>query len=159
MRCLEWHHWFTGHELGQTLGEDESQGSLVCCSPWGRKESDTTKRLNWTTTQFTSQLSSVVNCSKNSRNPDIYMKCPMFQCWHWNSKIFKSLCEPAPPEPNQTCLQACCSPPGCQFTNSKVGRTSRRTKKHQAGHSELRIKTSWREEQEIIEMETKRKCG
>ena len=35
MRCSEWHHQFTGHELGQTLGDDEAQGSLVCCSPWG----------------------------------------------------------------------------------------------------------------------------
>ena len=29
-------------------GIGEGQGSLVCCSPWGRKESDTTERLNWT---------------------------------------------------------------------------------------------------------------
>ena len=28
------------------LGDSEGQGSLVCCSPWGRKESDTTERLN-----------------------------------------------------------------------------------------------------------------
>ena len=24
------------------LGDSEGQGSLVCCSPWGHKESDTT---------------------------------------------------------------------------------------------------------------------
>ena len=30
-----WHHQFTGHEFGQTLGDSEGQGSLVCCSPWG----------------------------------------------------------------------------------------------------------------------------
>ena len=29
-------------------GDGEGQGSLACCSPWGRKESDTTERLNWT---------------------------------------------------------------------------------------------------------------
>ena len=29
------------------------QGSLVCCSPWGHKESDTTERLNWTELHFT----------------------------------------------------------------------------------------------------------
>ena len=28
-------------------GVGEGQGSLVCCSPWGHKESDTTERLNW----------------------------------------------------------------------------------------------------------------
>ena len=32
-----WHHQFNGHELGQTLRDDEEQGSLVCCSPWRRK--------------------------------------------------------------------------------------------------------------------------
>ena len=42
-----WHHWLDGHELEQTLGDGEGQGSLVCCSPWDRKESDTTERLNW----------------------------------------------------------------------------------------------------------------
>ena len=36
-----WHHWLNGHELEQTLGDGEGQGSLVCCSPRGLKESDT----------------------------------------------------------------------------------------------------------------------
>ena len=31
----------------ETLGVGDGQGGLVCCSPWGRKESDTTERLNW----------------------------------------------------------------------------------------------------------------
>ena len=34
------HHQIKGHELGQTLGDGEGQGSLVCCSPWGHEESD-----------------------------------------------------------------------------------------------------------------------
>ena len=41
-----WHHWLNGHEFGQTPGVSEGQGSLVCCSPWGRKELDSTERLN-----------------------------------------------------------------------------------------------------------------
>ena len=41
-----WHHQLNGHEFEQTLGDSEGQGSLACCSPWGRKESDTTERLN-----------------------------------------------------------------------------------------------------------------
>ena len=41
-----WHHRLNGHEFEQTLGDGEGQGSLVCCSPWGHKESDTTERLN-----------------------------------------------------------------------------------------------------------------
>ena len=35
-----------GHEFEQALGDGEGQGSLVCCSPCGCKESDTTERLN-----------------------------------------------------------------------------------------------------------------
>ena len=41
-----WHHQFIEHESEQTLGDSEGQGSLVCCSPWGCKESDTTGRLS-----------------------------------------------------------------------------------------------------------------
>ena len=41
-----WHHQLDGHEFEQTLGDSEGQGSLVCYSPWGRKESDTTEWLN-----------------------------------------------------------------------------------------------------------------
>ena len=37
-----WHHQLNGHEFAQTLGDSEGQGSLVCCSPWGCKKSDTT---------------------------------------------------------------------------------------------------------------------
>ena len=40
------HHGLNGHEFEQAPGDGDGQGSLVCCSPWGRKESDTTKRLN-----------------------------------------------------------------------------------------------------------------
>ena len=43
---VEWHHQLNGHGLGQTLGDGEGLGSLVCCSPWGCKESDMTGRLN-----------------------------------------------------------------------------------------------------------------
>jgi len=43
-----WHHWFNGHEFEWTPGVGDGQGSLVCCNPWGHKESDTTERLNWT---------------------------------------------------------------------------------------------------------------
>ena len=37
-----WHHHLTGHEFEQTLGNSKGQGSLVCCSSWGYKESDIT---------------------------------------------------------------------------------------------------------------------
>ena len=35
-----WHHQLDGLEFEQTPGDGEGQGSLVCCSPWGCKESD-----------------------------------------------------------------------------------------------------------------------
>ena len=41
-----WHHQLNGHEFEQTVGDSEGQGSLVCCSSWGHKESDTTERLS-----------------------------------------------------------------------------------------------------------------
>ena len=41
-----WHHQLNGHEFEQAPGAGDGQGGLVCCSPWGHKESDTTERLN-----------------------------------------------------------------------------------------------------------------
>ena len=38
-----WHLQHDGHEFEQALGVGEGQGGLACCSPWGRKESDTTE--------------------------------------------------------------------------------------------------------------------
>ena len=39
-----WHHLLNGHEFEQALGDGEGQGSLVCCNPWGCKESDMTEQ-------------------------------------------------------------------------------------------------------------------
>ena len=41
-----WYYQLNGHEFEQAPGDDEGQGSLVCCSSWGLKELDTTERLN-----------------------------------------------------------------------------------------------------------------
>ena len=43
---MRWHPQVNGHEFEQALGDGEGQGSLACCSPRGRKESDTTECLN-----------------------------------------------------------------------------------------------------------------
>ena len=48
---VEWHHQLYGHEFEQAPGDSEGQGSLVYFSPWGLKESDTTKQLNLTEQQ------------------------------------------------------------------------------------------------------------
>ena len=41
-----WHHRLDGHEFKQAPRAGDGQGNLACCSPWGRKELDMTKRLN-----------------------------------------------------------------------------------------------------------------
>ena len=43
-----WYHWLNGHEFEQALRAGDGHGRLARCSPWGRKESDTTEWLNWT---------------------------------------------------------------------------------------------------------------
>ena len=40
-----WYHQLNGHESEQAPGVGDEQGSLVCCTPWGRKESDMTEQL------------------------------------------------------------------------------------------------------------------
>ena len=54
-----WHHRLDGHEFEQALGVGDRQGSLVCCSTWGHKESDTTERLNWLTVRVVYMLKDV----------------------------------------------------------------------------------------------------
>ena len=36
-KMVGWHHQLNGHEFEQVPGVGDGQGSLVCCSPWGRK--------------------------------------------------------------------------------------------------------------------------
>ena len=43
-----WHHWHNGHGFGWTSRVGDGRGGLAYCGSWGRKELDTTERLNWT---------------------------------------------------------------------------------------------------------------
>ena len=54
-----WHHWLNGRESEWTPGVGDGQGGLACCNSWGRKESDTAERLNWTETFLSVQFSSI----------------------------------------------------------------------------------------------------
>ena len=45
-KMVGWHHQLNGDDFEQTLGVGDGQGGLVCCSPWGHKESDMTEQLN-----------------------------------------------------------------------------------------------------------------
>ena len=66
-----WHHWLDGRESEWTLGVGDGQGGLACCDSWGRKESDTTERLNWTELSIKQKpskdlLHSTGNCTQYS---------------------------------------------------------------------------------------------
>ena len=41
-----WHHRLNRREFEHAQGVGDGQGSLVCCSPWGHKQSNATERLN-----------------------------------------------------------------------------------------------------------------
>ena len=51
-----WHHRLDGRGFEWTPGDCDGQGGLACCDSWGRKESDTTERLNWTELNSTERL-------------------------------------------------------------------------------------------------------
>ena len=76
-----WHHRLDGHEFGWTLGVGDGQGGLACCDSWGRKESDTTERLNWT------ELMLIKHCLKayriNSVNSQVRCLCPWQEGRHF----------------------------------------------------------------------------
>ena len=42
---VRWHQGLKGHEFEQATGVGDGQGNLACCSPLGRKESETTEQL------------------------------------------------------------------------------------------------------------------
>ena len=50
-----WHHRLVGHEFEQASGVRDGQESLVSCSPWGHRESDTTEQPNYNNNQLLSQ--------------------------------------------------------------------------------------------------------
>ena len=58
------HHQLEAYEFEQALGVGDGQGNLACCSPWGRRELDTTERLN--RTEPNPQASFLVLCAVDS---------------------------------------------------------------------------------------------
>ena len=55
-----WHHRLNGHEFVRAPGVGDGQGSLACCSPRDRKDSDTTEQLNWLNWTHPSRFSDVL---------------------------------------------------------------------------------------------------
>ena len=93
-----WHHWLNGHEFEQALGDGKGQGSLVCCSPWGHKESDTTEQLNWTEGKKRKRAErgkevrkegtqKITEVSNNGRVEEIQGHCVLKRMNNWKSKL------------------------------------------------------------------------
>ena len=55
-KMVGWHHQLDGCKFEQVPGVGDGQGSLVCCSPWDHKESDTIEWLNRTEGPFCANL-------------------------------------------------------------------------------------------------------
>ena len=60
-----WHHGLDGRESEWTPGVGDGQGGLACCDSWGRKESDTTERLNWTELNVKRDIETAEDTSPN----------------------------------------------------------------------------------------------
>ena len=110
-----WHHWLDGRESEWTLGDDDGQGGLACCDSWGRKETDTTERLNWTELKasawsqclmvkclsFVHPVCSAFHCAKNKEKLSIILKkqypgmiliCPLGYISWFTPRYFHVLC-------------------------------------------------------------------
>ena len=69
-----WHHWLDGRESEWTPGVGDGQGGLACCDSWGRKESDTTKRLNGTELNWTEWLLHAIWSQHRSQHNTVKIK-------------------------------------------------------------------------------------
>ena len=102
---IGWHHQRSGHEFEQTPGDSEGQGSLVCCSSWG-KEWDQTYWLN-----SNSRGHSRSHCSLAELSAD-----PSAFTSTWNPTPQFRRAEKVKVLVAQPCLTICnsmnCSPPG-----------------------------------------------
>ena len=96
-----WHNWLDGHEFEQTPGVGDGQGSLVCCSPWGHKESD---MLNeWT------ELKLSLLAPTQKQQSSCHLSRPLFCCFSHGRRI--SICI-------YTSLSKCRADiKGCDFQN------------------------------------------
>ena len=101
-----WHHRLNGLEFGWTPGVGVGQGSLVCCSSWGHKESDTTEQLNWTELNWCllwrillvaapiiySSYESIPNCTKDCISfHNCYVIWNSFSFQYWYFIVFLAL--------------------------------------------------------------------
>ena len=83
----EWHHWLDGRESEWTPGVGDGQGGLVSCDSWGRKELDTTERLNWTEIGGDARIELTKSIPKNNYLKTYSISIPEAKCLilHLNS--------------------------------------------------------------------------
>ena len=104
---LEWHHQCNGHEFEEAPGVGDRQGSLVCCSPWGCKESDTTEWLNWLTDAKRGLIRKDPDGGKDWSQEGKGTEDEMVGWHHWLSG---HEFEQAPGDGEWHGIMACCSP-------------------------------------------------
>ena len=85
-----WHHRLGGREFGPAGGIGDGWGGLVCCSPWGCKELDTTEWLNWT------EFPSVFHCHFREIGRKRRKVCVCFGCMGCRILVPQLEIEPMP---------------------------------------------------------------
>ena len=81
-------HQLNGHELEQTLGHGEGEGSLLCCSPWGHKKLDITQGLNNSNSRGSSLPRDQIHVSCTSCiGRQIIYHCTACEVLFWNNRI------------------------------------------------------------------------
>ena len=82
-----WHHQLNGHESEHTPGNrelQEGQGSLACCSPWGRKELDTTEQQQFPPLQNGDNVS----IQRKSRRTIFRLLCTSYDyCFYFHHSL------------------------------------------------------------------------
>ena len=72
------HHWLSGLEFEQAVADGKGQGSLECCSPWGHKELNTTKRLNNNNNTYMFKLVEYIENIEDSSTKKTYTNTYMY---------------------------------------------------------------------------------
>ena len=83
-----WYHRLNWREFEQAPGAGDGQRSLVCCSPWGLKESDTTEWLNWTENSY--QASGIWKTRATSITRTKLLRALVSPCFTSEFSIFRS---------------------------------------------------------------------
>ena len=94
---VRWNHRLSEHEYEQTPGSSEGQGSLVCYSPWGRKESDMTWQLDNNICCMNKRMEEKINERRNRQMHHSFSKPANFPFVDQFSSVAQScptLCHP-----------------------------------------------------------------